>query len=500
MRPSTIIDLLASHPQDAHAFEAPGRRPLTYGALRANIVRAGAFLTSRGIGSKDRVAIVLPNGPEMATAFLSVAAHAAAAPLNPAYRPDELTFYLIVQSGADQSATAVAQKLGLAIIELSPSVEEAGAFRLAGAEPLSYGTGLHTGAVSGPEDTALVLHTSGTTSRPKLVPLSQTNLCASACNVRNTLALTAADRSLNILPLFHIHGLVASLLASLAAGGTVICTTGFNALKFFAWMKEFRPSWYTAVPTMHQAILARAPAAYETIESTPLRFVRSSSSSIPPQVGNALESTFQAPLIEAYGMTEAAHQITSNPLPPAARLAGSVGRAAGPEIAVMDENRRVGLIGVAGEIVIRGANVMRGYEQNPQANAEAFVDRWFRTGDQGVISADGYLKITGRLKEFINRGGEKISPREVDEVCLDHPAIEQVVTFAIPHAMLGEEVGVAVVLRDGHTLTDQELRRFVSDHLADFKVPRRIVFLDEIPKGATGKIQRIGLAMKLGLA
>jgi len=259
-------------------------------------------------------------------------------------------------------------------------------------------------------------------------------------------------------------------------------------------------TWYTAVPTMHQTILARAGNNADTIAANPLRFIRSSSSSIPPQVIAELEKVFNCPLIESYGMTEASHQMASNPLPPAKRIPGSVGIAAGPEVAIMDNDGNLLPAGAIGEVVIRGENVTLGYENNPKANTEAYTNGWFRTGDQGQMDADGYLTLTGRLKEIINRGGEKISPREVDEVIMDHPAVAQVVCFAIPHDKLGEEVGAAVVLKDGQAATDQEIRQFVAGRLADFKVPRKVLILPEIPKGATGKLQRIGLAQKLGLA
>jgi acyl-CoA synthetase (AMP-forming)/AMP-acid ligase II len=289
------------------------------------------------------------------------------------------------------------------------------------------------------------------------------------------------------------------VLAPVSAGSAVFCTPGFNALRFFAWMDEAAPTWYTAVPTMHQAIVSRASKNLEVIRRHPLRFIRSSSSSIPPQVIRELEEVFGAPLIESYGMTEATHQMASNPLPPAVRKPGTVGLPAGPQVAIMSEDGKLLPAGGIGEIVIRGANVTAGYENNPKANAEAFVDGWFRTGDQGTLDAEGYLSLTGRLKEIINRGGEKISPREVDEVLMDHPAVAQVVCFAIPHPKLGEEVGAVVVLREGAQLTERELQSFVGERLADFKVPRKVLFLDEIPKGATGKLQRIGLAARLGL-
>ena len=301
------------------------------------------------------------------------------------------------------------------------------------------------------------------------------------------------------MPLFHIHGLMAAVLSSLAAGSSVFCTPGFNALKFFAWMKEANPSWYTAVPTMHQAILARSSRNREIIESVKLRFLRSSSAALPPVVMKELEETFNAPLIEAYGMTEAAHQMASNPLPERVRKPGTVGIPTGVEISIIDETGRHFPPGSIGEVVIRGPSVTTGYQNNPDANAKAFSDGWFRTGDQGVIDPDGYLRLTGRLKEIINRGGEKISPLEVDEVLTAHPAVAQALTFAVPHQKLGEEVAAALVLREGATTTPLEIREFVGLRLADFKVPRQVIFLDEIPKGPTGKLQRIGLADKLGL-
>jgi acyl-CoA synthetase (AMP-forming)/AMP-acid ligase II len=402
---------------------------------------------------------------------------------------------LVVEVGSSSPAIAAANKLKIPILTLAPEpTRGAGAFALYGG---AIGTAVNPGFAEA-ADVALILHTSGTTSRPKIVPLTQANVTRSADNVARTLELAEADRGLNVMPLFHIHGLIAGFLAPLSRGGSVYCTPGFNALKFFAEMKDAKPTWYTAVPSMHQAILTRAGRNRDVIARHPLRFIRSSSSSLPPQVIGELESTFHAPVIEAYGMTEASHQMASNPLH-GVRKPGSVGVAAGPEVAIMDESGKRLAAGQIGEIVIRGDNVTAGYENNPKANAEGYVEGWFRTGDQGVIDADGYITLTGRLKEIINRGGEKISPREVDEALMDHPAVLQVVTFAVPHDKLGEDVAAAVVLREGAAATEQELRGFLSERIAAFKTPRTILFLAEIPKGATGKLQRIGLAQKLGL-
>ncbi|CAN7156737.1 acyl--CoA ligase [Rhizobacter sp. LjRoot28] len=506
---STFDDLLSAGRDDAVALSAPGRRPLTHGQLRALVTDTRAGLARLGVGRGDRVAIVLDNGPEMAASFLAVASTAASAPLNPAYRAEEFEFYLtdlrarllIVAQGSKSAAVDVARRLAIPIADLVVAPDApAGQFTL---EPREADRRFEAPARAGPaeaDDTAMVLHTSGTTSRPKIVPLSVANLAASAAHIRTTLRFTPSDIGLNIMPLFHIHGLVAGVLAPVSAGSQVFCTPGFHALRFFGWMEEARPTWYTAVPTMHQAILARARTHADVIARHPLRFLRSSSSSMPPQVIRDLEATFGAPLIEAYGMTEAAHQMASNPLPPAVRKPGTVGMAAGPEMAIMGADGRLLGPGEVGEIVIRGPNVTAGYESNAAANAEAFQGGWFRTGDEGVADDEGYLRITGRLKEIINRGGEKISPREVDEILMDHPAVAQVVCFGMPHPKLGEEVAAVVVLRDGHAATEHELQGFVSQHAADFKVPRKILFMDEIPKGATGKLQRIGLAARLGLA
>jgi len=505
-RADSLWSILAAHADDAAALAAPGRLPLRFGGLLDLVRTTVADLGRLGIGPGDRVAIVLPNGPEMAAAFLAVGAGAATAPLNPAYRAEELEFYLgdlqpralVVAAGADGPAGAVAARLGIPVIDLEPLTDRpAGSFRLS-VPTVRPGAG--SGRMAGPDDAALLLHTSGTTSRPKLVPLAQRNVTASARHIGRALDLAAGDRCLNIMPLFHIHGLIGAVLSSLAAGASVFCTSGFNALKFFAWLDEAEPTWYTAVPTMHQAILARADRNREIVGRRHLRLIRSSSASLPPAVMAELETVFGCPVIESYGMTEASHQMTSNPLPPRPRKPGTVGLAAGPEVAVLDETGRRLPMGSVGEVVIRGPNVTAGYVSNPQANTAAFTDGWFRTGDQGVLDAEGYLTITGRLKELINRGGEKISPREIDDLLSTHPAVAQVVTFAIPHDKLGEDVAAAVVLREGQSVSDRDLRDFVAGRLADFKVPRRIVFLDEIPKGATGKLQRIGLAAKLGLS
>lgn len=505
---NVLRDLLSRGADSSPAISAPGRSPLSFADLRTLVAATIEQLNAMGIGRNDRVAIVLVNGPEMATCFMACASGVTSAPLNPAYRADEFEFYLndlnakalIVEQASTSPAISVAEKLGVRIIDLIVDPQQgAGNFTLVARDGKTGGAPASKGGHSEPADVSMVLHTSGTTSRPKIVPLSQGNLVASATNIRNSLQFVAQDCGLNVMPLFHIHGLIAGVLAPLAAGSQVFCTPGFNALKFFAWMDEAKPTWYTAVPTMHQAIVSRGKGNADVIARNPLRLVRSSSSSMPPQVIQELEALFNAPLIEAYGMTEATHQMACNPLPPGVRKPGKVGIAAGPEVGIMDLDGSLLPRGETGEIVIRGANVTAGYENNPKANEEGFTNGWFRTGDQGVMDEDGYISITGRLKEIINRGGEKVSPREVDEILMDHAAVAQVVCFGMPHPKLGEEVAAVVVLREGQQATERDLQAFVSSRAAEYKVPKKILFMDEIPKGATGKLQRIGLAAKLGL-
>ena len=509
---SSIHELLREQavraPEDP-ALIAPGRAPLSYGGLWKHVQAIARRLGELGIRRDDRVAVVLPNGPEMAATFLSVASVATCAPLNPACRAAELDYYLsdlvpvalIISPDLVPSIRDIAEARSISLLELTPErncgagvFELAGDGRLASPEPTRDGW-------SEAEDVALMLHTSGTTSRPKMVPLTHANLCTSAINVREVLRLKPEDRCLNIMPLFHIHGLVGATLSSLAAGGSVVCTPGYYAPDFFRWMAAQEPTWYTGVPTMHQGILARAGEHRDIMNGNPLRFIRSSSSRLSRKLMEALEETFEVPVIDSYGMSEAAHQIASNPLPPSVRKPGSVGLAFGPDVAIMrEEDDSMLPRGTTGEIVVRGRNMTSGYT-NPDANKRAFTaDGWFRTGDLGYIDGDNYLFVTGRLKEIINRGGEKISPSEIDDVLMEHPEIVQAVTFSTPHPTLGEDVAAAVTLRSGSSsLGEAEIRRFVAERVADFKVPRRVVILDELPKSATGKPRRVGLAEELGL-
>jgi acyl-CoA synthetase (AMP-forming)/AMP-acid ligase II len=340
------------------------------------------------------------------------------------------------------------------------------------------------------DDIALILHTSGSTGRPKRVPLSHANLTISAQNVARHYQLTKDDASLCVMPLFHVHGLVASTLATLATGGTVVVPAKFSPLSFWRVARDYGVTWYSAVPTLHQLLLARVqPGDAKPAGAEKLRFIRSCSASLPPQVMHDLEAAFGAPVLEAYGMTEASHQMSSNPLPPGDRLPGSVGRGTDVLVSIMDTQGNHLKPGEHGEVVIKGPNVTRGYENNPEANASSFTDGWFRTGDQGFLNDAGYLTLVGRLKELINRGGEKISPREIDEVLLAHPAVAEAVAFGVVHPTWGEEVAAAVVLREAGA-TEADLLAYCKERLADFKRPKHIHITQTIPRTATGKIQR----------
>jgi acyl-CoA synthetase (AMP-forming)/AMP-acid ligase II len=486
----TLLDLLEAGKAEDPAIIVPEGPRLDYGRLREQVSRTADTLAALGLERGDRVALVLPNGAEAVIAFLGAAVCATAAPLNPGYTEDEFRFYMedteakaliVPRGGAEAARRAMPQGTLLIEAELEPT----GRLRLESAAARQAGR-----SASGPreDDVALVLHTSGTTSRPKRVPLKHGNLAASVQQIVATYALSPADVSLCMMPLFHVHGLVASALATLASGGTVVTPPRFNPLGFWPLVQAQHATWYSAVPTIHQLALARTSEGERPPGAETLRFIRSCSSALPAALMLQLEERVGVPVLEAYGMTEASHQIASNPLPPAPRLPGSVGLGTGVSVGIMDERGTLLPTGTQGEVVIRGANVTDGYENNPEANATCFTDGWFRTGDLGVLDAAGYVTLQGRIKELINRGGEKISPREVDEVLLLHPAVAEAVCFGSPHPAWGEEVAAAVVLRAA--ASEADLQRHCREHLAAFKVPKTVHIVESIPRTATGKIQR----------
>jgi oxalate---CoA ligase len=492
-----LWELLGRGEGAAPAVVVPGGPRLTYRQLRDEVRRGAEALAGLGLERGQAIGMVFENGPEAIALFLAAAAVGAAAPLNPAYTEAELRFYLedvdaralIVPPGGAAAARA-ARPDGAVLVEAA--IGDDGRLRVEA--PGRTRTPTDPGEPGG-DDVALMLHTSGTTGRPKRVPLRHRNLEASIANIAATYQLGPQDVSLCVMPLFHVHGLLASALSTLATGGTVVVPSPFNPLGFWPVVREHRPTWYSAVPTIHRMVLARA-RQQRPAGTGSLRFVRSCSSSLPPELMAEVERRLDAPVLEAYGMTEACHQIASNPLPPSPREPGSVGPGTGVQVAVLDASGASLPPGAPGQVAIKGPNVIDGYAANPQANAESFLDGWFLTGDQGVLDERGYLTLTGRIKELINRAGEKISPREIDEVLLRHPAVAEAVAFGTPHPTLGEEVAAAVVLHGD--ASEQDLLAHCRRHLAAFKVPRRLHIVEAIPRTATGKVQRRRVAEVIG--
>ena len=496
----TIRNMINQQNDDLIFLTSEKNGKLSYGEFKIFNEKISRQLAATNIINSDRAAIVLPNGPLMASSFLSISSYMSAAPLNPSYKQEEFEFYLddlkpkflLVEPNSKSLAVIAAKNLNIPVFEMKISDNQPlGTFELFDKEtdyknPNDY-------------DEALVLHTSGTTSRPKIVPLSNLNIFTSAVNISKSLKLTADDHCLNIMPLFHIHGLIAVLSASAKVGASVCASNGFNALKFLDLAETQNITWYSGVPTMHQAILLRAQKNSDKAKKLNLRFIRSSSASLPPAIFEQLNDIFQTPVIEAYGMTEATHQMASNPLPPAIQKPGLVGMPAGPEICIMNDKNEKLPQGEIGEICIKGDNVTNGYENNPEANKQSFVNDWFRTGDEGFFDEDGYLKISGRLKEIINKGGEKISPLEVDNILMDFPPIDQALCFGYKDKMLGEDIAVAIKLKENKSCTEDDIKSYANEKLAKFKIPKKIFIVEDIPKGATGKLQRIGLAKKFGL-
>jgi acyl-CoA synthetase (AMP-forming)/AMP-acid ligase II len=491
----TLLDVL--HFADSHtAVVVPELGiKVTYDSLRQQVFEMANALASAGIRRGDAVAIALSNGLPAIVSFLAASVAGTAAPLNPAYPYEEFHFFL----GDTNARVLLCPRVGAEFVRTAAKDRNIPVFSV---EMNDQGNVHLIDAPSGvtatepkADDIALVLHTSGSTGRPKRVPLRHFNLAVSSANIANTYALAEEDTSLCVMPLFHIHGLIGSTMATLLTGGTVVVPTKFNALSFWRTVREHQVTWYSGVPTMHQLLMARAH--HKPVEAASLRFIRSCSAPLSAELIHKIEDVFGVPFVEAYGMTEASHQMTSNPLPPRHRKAGSVGVGTGLRVRIMDKNGNSLENNQCGEIAIQGANVFRGYENNPEANAHAFVNGWFRTGDQGYLDEDCYLHLTGRIKDIIIRGGENIAPHEVDEILLKHPAVAAAVTFGYAHPTLGEEVAAAVVLHERHGATESALIKHCRESLAEFKCPKKIYLLDSIPTTATGKIRRRAVAAAL---
>ncbi len=480
------LRLRANAAPESTVLLAPGRSPMTFAGLAKRIRGVASRLADAAITRNDAVAIVMPDGPELLSIVLGVASAAIAAPVNPALRGAEMKSCLndlgaravIIDQSIGPAVGAVAGDLGISVLNPETLLGATGTTSLAECPRAS--------------DVAVMLQTSATTDKARLVPLTHANLRAMAANTQEILQLSAADRFLSMMPLFHLQGLLSSI-AQFLAGGSVVSTSGFDSGTFLNWIEQFHPTWYTATPAVHNAILPLIEARPDLVKRFPLRFVRSIGAPLPHALLADLERALRVPVLEGYGMTEAG-MVTSNALPPRRRKIGSVGQSGGVEVAIMDEAEHFVPAGCEGQIAVRGPAVIHAYHDNPEAGRSAFRGRWFLSGDVGYLDDEGFLFVTGRIKDIINRGGEKVLPQEIDEVLSTHPSILEAMAFGVPHPTLGEAVAAAVVLKPAAPVTATELRQFAADRLADFKVPGRIIFVNSIPKGPTGKARRALLA------
>ncbi|MEM7179122.1 MAG: non-ribosomal peptide synthetase, partial [Pseudomonadota bacterium] len=481
---------------------------VTNAMLCALVERTGAWMHGAGFGPASRIALIMRNGPGHAAAICAFASCAACAPLNPDLaeaRWQETFAALRIEAvaltpGLCGAAARAARAMNIPVIEIhgGAGITEA-TYRLTGDD----GAPAPARARAWPtlDDTAFVLATSGTTSRPKVAPVSHRNISHSGHNTATALALTPQDRLLGVLPLHHAHGLISGLMASLAGGGSVICMEGFEVGRFFDLLSTLTPSWYTAVPAIHQAVLDAAPQHAEAIAGHGLRLVRSASAPLAPERFAALEALFEVPVIETFGMTEATSQVASNPLAPGRQKPGSVGIAAGPEIRITDDHGARCPAGTVGQIHLRGASIIRGYDDPAETRAAFAEAGWLRTGDLGYLDSEGYLFIVGRLSEVINRGGEKLMPQRIEAALRQHPGVREAVVFAAPHRRLGEDVAAAIVAADSQGLTETALRAFAlaCKDLSDAEIPRRILMVEAIPRNPLGKLQRARLAAHFGI-
>lgn len=488
-RINSLLDLLAPEFAKGTALTIPDTGPvLTYRELREQVELQARALSEGGIKPGDVAVLALPNSAEFLITFLALTTcRAVALPVNPAGPEAELKF-AISDSGArmviahreHQTARQAAHVLGVSFASVLMDV----GIRLEidrqapPAEPHS--------AYDDSDDLALILYTSGTTSRPKAVPLTHANLAASMHSFAECFQLSADDSTIVVMPPFHVHGLVGAMLSTLYSGGQVVLPPRFSATAFWADVTNNGVTWYTASPTIHQILLKRAER--DSVPHSVLRFIRSSSAKLAPAVLSQVEERFGTIVIEAYGMTEATNQVSANPLPPGTRKIGSVGLSAGTEIVILDENGRGVATGEPGEICIKGPSVMQGYRNNSEARATSFIDGWYRTGDQGYLDSDRYLFVSGRIKELINRGGEKISPVEVESILLEHPHVLDAVCFGVEDEKYGEEIHAAIVPKLEPDVDD--LTRFCRERLSDYKIPKVFHFVAELPRNATNKIQR----------
>ncbi|MEV0277762.1 FadD7 family fatty acid--CoA ligase [Streptomyces sp. NPDC050610] len=500
-----LLDRPAREDPGAPALVVGGERlPLSYGALAASADDVAARLTAAGLRRGDVVALVCANTAEFAVGLLGTArAGLVVAPMDPALPGPQLSARLdalgarTVLLGPPATGAAPVARVDTPVWPLRVTVSATGTATAAldtTAPPAPAGTGASRELTA---DDALVLFTAGTTDRAKMVPLSRANVAASIRGICATYELGPADATVAVMPFFHGHGLFAALLSSLAGGGRVLLPERgrFSARTFWSDVRSVSATWFTAVPTIHEILLDRAATEYPGPELAPLRFVRSCSAPLNTATQRALERTLGAPLLSAYGMTESAHQAASEPLPRRGTLKhGSVGRPTGVALRVLDRDGQPCPAGVQGEVQVQGPTVARGYLADPAETSHAFADGWLRTGDLGSLDEDGYLFLTGRIKNLINRGGEKISPEHVEDILAGCPGVAEAAVFAVPDAHYGQRVGAAVVVRGGprggESAGAEQILRYCRDRLSAFEVPERLKIVPELPHTAKGGLDR----------
>ncbi|MGA2113395.1 MAG: AMP-binding protein [Bryobacteraceae bacterium] len=480
----TVLDMLCAAPDDAVAVILPeDDLTMTYGDLREEVVRLAVHLLGEGIAPRSRIATIGYNGSDTLISFFAAAIVGAVAPLNPDWTADELLYY-----ASDWQVATVLDSTGNVCKgpKTSQRTIDIRSFRQR-LRRVKGRASLKQCYRPAPDDVALMLHTSGSTGRPKRVALLHSQLSRSAWNIRQAYSLESNDVTICVMPMFHVHGLMASVLATFISGGCVVLPTRFNPLSFWRLVRKYRVTWFSAVPTIHRVLLLRADTGKVECGEH-LRFIRSCSAPLTKSFAIEMERVFGVPVVEAYGMTECAHQICTNLLAPGMRKAGTVGVASGVRVSIMDASGRRLPPGDRGEVIVSGPSVITQYDGGLEADTKSFVDGWFRTGDEGCIDEDGFLTLTGRIKEMINRGGEKISPSEIDAILLSHTTISEAVTFAVPHPIWGEEVAAAVVVSS--SVTEAEIITYCAQNIAEFKCPKKVFIVDSIPRTATGKVQR----------
>lgn len=498
-----LIDERASIQGGDIYFVAPHTgHTLTFDALARTCRRIAAGLIARGLQPGDHVSLVMGNG--VATVEFLLGALYGGFCVNP--------INLLAQS--DQMRYVIEHADARLIVAAPEWIERVRALCSSVARPIDV-LQVHPdepdvaaalgdlGDVSpalpplAREDLALLMYTSGTTGRPKGVMLTQGNLVANAHAIAREHRLTPADRVTAVLPLFHINAFTVTMLAPLAAGGSLVMPPRFSASGFWDMVVQHRCTWLNVVPTMISYLLEGDAPARDSLAA--VRFCRSASAALPPEHHRAFEERFGIGIIETMGLTETAAPVFSNPIEALHRKIGSVGRPSGCEARVVDAEGRDLPDGQVGEIVVRGPQVMAGYYKDPEATTAAFYPgRWLRTGDLGYRDPDGFYFVTGRIKELIIKGGENIAPREVDEALLKHPAVLDAAAFGVPDRHYGQEVAACVVLREGATLSEEELRMFCERELGRYKAPKAIRFVTELPRGPSGKVQRLRLVSLVG--